>query len=395
MKTISNSFLQKVLILAMIAPCIEVDISVPGFPDISDYFNISDGMTQMTVVYNFYGLVLACMFQGPLADSFGRRSMILIGNIIMTIGAIGCATAESIEFLYASRFIQGFGASSSMVLTTAIVADRFEGKDAARLYGVIASVMTILMATAPVIGSFINETIGWRGNYSVVALISALSSIFIYAYLPETLKEPTKLNLVKSFRDYSKIFTTIRFWIAALIPSLNYAGYLCFVTIAPFLYMEAFNLYIGEYALHQAIIVLSFSLTSMKTGSAINRFGEVGTVYLGVFLCVAGGALMSAIGFVAEQSPYLVTLAMMLFAAGAALSRNVPFAKAMGCYPEMKGTTSSAMIALRMSVISVIMSITSGLFNGKVIIIGYSLTIIGLCMTILAVRMKKSFTFQT
>lgn len=395
MKQISNSFLQKLLILVSIAPCIEVGISVPGFPDMSDYFDISDGMTQMTVAYNFYGIVIACMFQGPISDSFGRRRLMLIGNAIMAAGAVGCFIAESIEFLYLSRFIQGVGASAAIVLSTAIVADRFEGKEAAKIYGLIVSAMTIFMAAAPLAGSFINEVIGWRGNYLIVALVSIASWVFTYLYLPETLKTPEKLNVIKTSKDYTKLFTTIRFWVATLIPSLNYAGYMGFVTLAPFLYMETYNLHIAEYALHQTFLILSFSITSMKIGSAINKFGEIGTVYAGVFSCMLGSVTMIIIALMPHQSPYLVTLSMIVFAIGAALSRNVPFAKAMECYPEIKGTSSSAMMAIRMGTVSVAISIMSSIFNGYLTPVALSLIVISICMIILAVRMKKSFKFQS
>ena len=37
------------LVISLITGCVEVDISVPSFPDISNYFKISDGLTQMTI----------------------------------------------------------------------------------------------------------------------------------------------------------------------------------------------------------------------------------------------------------------------------------------------------------------------------------------------------------
>jgi len=218
----------------------------------------------MTIAYNLYGMALACLFQGPLSDRYGRRKMMIIGNGIMVIGALGCFMAQSIEFLYASRFIQGIGASASMVLTTTIIADKFESKDAAKLYGLLASILTILMSLAPIIGSFINELVGWRGNYGIVAAISIASWIFLFFKLPETLQEATTVNARKTIKDYFKIYTTKRFLSAAMIPSLNYAGHLSFITVASFLYMETYHLPIAEYAFHQAFVVASFSEVDPK-----------------------------------------------------------------------------------------------------------------------------------
>ena len=44
-------------VISLLTCCIEIDISVPSFPDISDYFDISDGLTQMTIAVNFLGFV--------------------------------------------------------------------------------------------------------------------------------------------------------------------------------------------------------------------------------------------------------------------------------------------------------------------------------------------------
>ncbi len=69
------------LILSIIACCIEVEISVPGFPDIANYFNVSDGVVQLTVAYNFLGFCLSALFYGPLSECYGRRKVMIVGNV--------------------------------------------------------------------------------------------------------------------------------------------------------------------------------------------------------------------------------------------------------------------------------------------------------------------------
>ena len=103
------------LVISLLTCCVEVDISVPSFPDISDYFNISDGLTQMTVALNFFGFCLSSVVYGPLSDSFGRRKVMIIGNAIMMLGACGCAFAPNIEFLLCSRLLQGIGAGNNQL----------------------------------------------------------------------------------------------------------------------------------------------------------------------------------------------------------------------------------------------------------------------------------------
>ena len=86
-------------VISLLTCCIEIDISVPSFPDISDYFHISDGLTQMTIAVNFFGFCLSSVAYGPLSDCYGRRNVMLIGNAIMLIWAVLCVFEHNIELL--------------------------------------------------------------------------------------------------------------------------------------------------------------------------------------------------------------------------------------------------------------------------------------------------------
>ncbi len=50
------------LILSLIAKFIEIDISVPSFPDIVRYFNVPEGTIQLTIAYNFLGICIGGLF---------------------------------------------------------------------------------------------------------------------------------------------------------------------------------------------------------------------------------------------------------------------------------------------------------------------------------------------
>jgi len=176
-------------VISLLTCCIEIDISVPSFPDISDYFHISDGLTQMTIAVNFFGFCLSSVAYGPLSDCYGRRNVMLIGNAIMLIGAVLCVVAHNIELLLIARFIQGFGASTSAVVVFAMIADVYETDKAAKLIGLMNSLITVFMSIAPIAGGFINNLVGFRGNYFVIALVSVISWIMLYFQLPETKKE--------------------------------------------------------------------------------------------------------------------------------------------------------------------------------------------------------------
>ncbi len=217
------------LILSLIACCIEVDISVPSFPDMGRYFHVEDGIIQMTIAYNFLGFCLGAAVYGPLSDVYGRRPIMVWGNAILAIGAVGCVIAPSISFLLGTRLIQGIGASASAVVVFAMIADAYPEKDkAAKLIGAMNGVFTTIMAAAPIVGGFINEAVGWRGNYGIVALICIVSWVFLSFFLPETKRTFESFHLSKIKKGYQQLLTSIPFISASVVPSLSYACYLSY-----------------------------------------------------------------------------------------------------------------------------------------------------------------------
>src|SRR5207249_10561351 len=61
---------------------------------------------------------------GRLADTFGRRRVVLLGLIAFIAGSIAAGTAQSIGWLIAARALQGLGTALSFVASLAIVRDR-------------------------------------------------------------------------------------------------------------------------------------------------------------------------------------------------------------------------------------------------------------------------------
>jgi DHA1 family bicyclomycin/chloramphenicol resistance-like MFS transporter len=380
--------------MSLLACCIEVDISVPSFPDISDHFKISDGLTQMTIAINFFGFFLSGIFYGPLSESYGRRGIMIVGNTLLLIGAIGCVIAPSIEFLLFSRLIQGIGASAAAVIVFAMIADVYSGDVAAKLVGIMNSILTILMAIAPIAGSFINEVVGWRGNYFVVSLVSAISCVLLYLNLPETKKDSEELNIKKILRSYATLVTDKSFLYASVVPSIGYSGYMSFIACGSFLYMETYNLPIMQYAIHQGVIVGSFSVISMYSGALSQKIGRKNSIVYGIMLSLIGGIMMFTIAFVTENAPYLTTLSMILFSGGAAIYYPVIFTRSMEIFPELKGASSSAIMGMRMILCSGFVAVTSYFYDGKLLPVALIVLLAAILVIICTYRLLNFISFE-
>lgn len=369
------------LILFLVPCCIEIDISVPSFPEMVHYFKTTEATIQMTVAYNFLGFFLAAFLYGPLSDAYGRRKVMIVGNTLLTLGAIGCVYAPSIPFLLTSRFIQGLGAATPAVLVSAMIADVYSGQKATKFIGLMNSILTTLMAIAPVIGSFITKAVGWRGNYAVVAFVCLISWVFSLISLPETKQEFEAFNTRKMAKDYQKLFGSLLFLSASFVPSAMYAAYLAFIACAPFLYMETFGLSITTYALHQAVIVGTFSAVSFFVDRIVQRFGnKTCVIYSGTLFAVSMGGLV-LVGFIAPSSPYLVTALVTAVGIFEAVYYPVVFGASLEIFPTIKGTSSSVIMSMRALIIAIVVAIAGYFYDGGILTLSFVMfSVAFLCM---------------
>lgn len=351
-------------IVSLIACCIEVDISVPSFPGLVVYFNTSESLAQHTVSMNFLGFFISALIIGPLADSYGRRSVMIVGNAILMIGALACVWAPSIELLLLARFVQGLGAATSAVVVFAMISDTYTGKKATTLIGFMNCVLTCLMAASPVAGSFLNESFGWQGSYLCVAIVSVVSWVLLVLGLPETLETRSKLDFKKLLQTALVQLNNKTFLKTSIAPSLLYAAYLSFITLASFLYMHTFKLSMMLYAVHQAFIVSVFALVSLCSGTILKYVTAKKCVHIGISLSILG-----AIGFLISSilcpNAVFTTATVSIFAGGTALFYPVVFAKSLEIFPSTKGIATSLIMAKRAILVAASTCLSGCIYNGS------------------------------
>lgn len=369
-----NLFILSLFILSLVAGCIEVEIAVPSFPEMATYFQVPENLIQLTVAYNFIGFCLTALIYGPLSERYGRRLVMITGNTLLFLGSLGCVLASSIEVLLLFRFIQGLGASASAVIVFTMIADiYYKDHQSIKIISLINTVLTILMATAPIAGSFISQAMGWWGNYVLVVVICAFSLGLQVLFLPETKKEFSSITFGTVVADYKRLLTSQRFMANSILPGLLYGCYIAFVSAASFLYIETFGMSTSSYALHQGATISAFTVINLLTPLLIEKFKKVRCLMIGLGLCGIGLLSLVFISLLMPISPYFITAFMMVFCMGFAICYPATFADSLEVFPEIKGISSSAGMSLRMLICAACVGGTSYLFNGHPISLFLSL----------------------
>jgi DHA1 family bicyclomycin/chloramphenicol resistance-like MFS transporter len=359
-----NKYFPFLLIFSAISAAIEIELSLPSFPDIARAFGVSEEAVEGTISINFLGFCIASLFYGPLSDRFGRRPILLLGTALFLLGSLSCALAPSIEMILFSRFIQGLGAAGSFVVVFTMMSDAYKENEATHWIGMLNAILTATMALAPILGGYLNVYFGWSSCYTFVAVITAMQLTLLYLYLPETRKGQS-IEVKEVISDYKVLLSSFRFIQSSLVPTLLCGGYMAFVTVIPFLYRDQLGMSLTQFSYHQAAIITSFSMMSFYSNRIASYFRDVRSALIGSLISVfATSAIVVFSSLENIPSVFIITPLMCLFAASCAIPFAIVFAASLSVIPEKNGPASSLLMSMRTLLCALTVQFAGNLYNG-------------------------------
>lgn len=183
-------FVEFVCLIALMMGLISLSIDnlLPAFGPIQADFGIADpnALQYLLSVY-MVGFGLMQLVYGPLSDMVGRRPVLMIGLAVFCVGSVIAIVADGFALLLVARFIQGMGAAAMRVLTVAIIRDRYQGREMARVMSLTMMVFIIVPVFAPAIGGFFLLLGSWRLIFWSMLGLALIQAVWQGMRLPETL----------------------------------------------------------------------------------------------------------------------------------------------------------------------------------------------------------------
>ena len=139
------------------------------------------GVADLAWIIDAYSIAFTAtlLAAGALADRFGRRRSLLIGNAGFLVTSLACALAWNSPLFLAARAAQGVAAAFLVTGGFASIATAFPEPGArARAFGMAGVVSGVAMALGPSLGGIIGSGLGWRWIFLInlpVCLVIALA----------------------------------------------------------------------------------------------------------------------------------------------------------------------------------------------------------------------------
>lgn len=122
---------------------------------------------------------------GKLADTFGRKPMLLIGIAIFLVGSVLAGLAWSMPAMILFRVIQGIGAGSIQPVGMTVVADLYPGDQRGKVQGYLASVWAVSSIVGPMLGGLIIRDFSWAWIFWINLLPGLLAMAGFILFLKE------------------------------------------------------------------------------------------------------------------------------------------------------------------------------------------------------------------
>lgn len=123
---------------------------------------------------------------GALADTFGRKPVMLFGIAVFALGSLLCGLANSMLALIVFRAVQGLGAGAIQPTTMVIASDLYTLAERAKIQGYLAGVWAVASVTGPLLGGIFADYLGWRLIFLVNLPLAALAAWMLVRGFRET-----------------------------------------------------------------------------------------------------------------------------------------------------------------------------------------------------------------
>ncbi len=339
------------LLILTTSVCVaSTDLYTPSLPHLASLFGSTDAMVKLTMSLNLLGFATGQLVLGPLSDRFGRRPVMLTAMAGYCLFSLGCTLAPSIETLILCRLIQGFFAAVEASVGLAVIYDSFDHKGRIRALAVFAIAFAMTPAIAPILGGYVHVHFGWRANFALVTLLGAITFIALWRALPETSgPQPGALALARLRRTAGELLGNPAFLGPAIIASACTASIFVWITAAPFLIIDVFDVATQHFGFYHFAVVVAYVLGSLAARQTLRRFSPEHVLAAGIITSLTGLAGMLMLGAGGMLSAFSMTASACVMFFGMGPVYAIAPAQAMQVAGDGPGLGSALLHTLQMT----------------------------------------------
>ncbi|MBQ0958178.1 multidrug effflux MFS transporter [Ideonella sp. 4Y11] len=333
--------------LGMLGP-FSIDTYLPAFTGIAQSLGATPVQMQQTLSAYLLGFALMNLFHGALADSFGRRPVVLAGLAVFTLASLGCALSQSIGQLVLFRALQGMSAGAGMVVSRAIIRDLFHPDQAQKVMSQVTIYFGVAPAVAPIIGGWLYVHLGWHAIFWFLVGVGLVLMATMARMLPESLhpsqRQPFEAQPL--MQGYWQMVSNPVFLALAFASGVPFNGMFLYVLSAPVFLGDILHLGPTEFFWFFLLTIGGIMAGAWWSGRLAGRIERTRQIRRGFRIMVGVSLLNVAMNALLTPHPAWALPLIAVFAFGWALMVPVVTLLVLDQAPERRGMASSLQACL-------------------------------------------------
>ena len=155
---------------------------------------------------------------GKVGDVIGRKTTLLLGIAVFTLGNVLSALANSLVFMLAARFVVGIGTAAMTPVIMAYIVTQFPQNQVAKGFSLYMLISSASVIFGPTLGGLIISAYGWRAMLWVCVAICAGTFV---ACLATAGKTDSQRQPLQNFDGFGAVLVLVFFSLMLCIPSFG------------------------------------------------------------------------------------------------------------------------------------------------------------------------------
>ncbi|MGA3054482.1 MAG: MFS transporter [Candidatus Korobacteraceae bacterium] len=156
----------------------------PLLPYLQQIFHASEIAVSLTVSATILAMALTAPFIGLLAESIGRKKVIVPSLYALTVPTLLAATSHTLHQLVFWRFMQGVFASGVIVVIMAYINEEFPRRHVGKAMSAYVSGTVLGGFLGRYISGVVAHNFAWREAFVAIGLVNLAGAILVQRSLP-------------------------------------------------------------------------------------------------------------------------------------------------------------------------------------------------------------------
>lgn len=189
---------------------LSMQIYLPSLTTLVTDFGVTTAQINLTVSVYMIFMAISPMIMGGIADVIGRRPAMLGCFSVYLVSCVMIALCQDYKELMSFRILQSIGASPTIAIASAVVADIVTAAERGSYAALVAVPVIFAPTLGPVIGGLLTQYLGWRSIFWFLLIAGALGMALLAIAFPETCRVIVGDASAKSPKRYRSVLQAFR-----------------------------------------------------------------------------------------------------------------------------------------------------------------------------------------